>query len=813
MNARLLAVCASLLAAVLVASAGDRPVRLEWRPAEPRVVEGELFSLDLHAVSDEPVSINAARVIFAWDPTVVELLGTSEVGGQWAQSGLVENDPWGINESIPPADGDGVWEAYAPLGESIPIDQNGVLLTTFEFQAGMTTATLVEVLAEAGSPTADTVVLDAVIPNFNLLGNLGLPALVDIVEPCEGDINGDGSTGFNDLVILISWYNSGPGGDLDGDGDTDFSDLVLLIADYGCGPGSWTAHPRNGRLYRLSSANSSWSAAQQEGRARGGRLADVNNPDESAWLLSNILSTQDAWIGLTDAAAEGDWSTWTSGNPVNYSNWGVGQPDDAGGGEDYAVMRPADAGRWADIPQGAVRQGVLEAADCNGNLVPDTLDIARGTSADCDGNGIPDSCDGAAWRVFDPGAAGVGVDAVGYTGGAFDGRYVYFAPHYNGTAYSGEVLRYDTQAAFASAAAWASFNPETAGVGTNPSGYYGAAFDGRFVYFSPFFNDGNIQHGEVLRYDTNGGFTNPASWSTYDPDPSGTMGLDGYGGTVFAGGYVYFAPFSSGGVRHGRVLRYNTALAFNNTAAWEVFDAVTNGGFVDAVGYRGLAYDGRRYIYFSPVQTGVVLRYDTQSAFGSAASWAAFDAGSDGYGGVIYDGRFAYFTPYETGGSPHCRVLRYDSMGGFTSPASWSTFEPCATGLDPAARGFVGGAYDGSRFVYFAPQRWDEPDHGRILRLDTGQAFNTIAAWSIVDAGASGLGTDPDGYWEAVFDGRFIYFVPWFNGDDWHGEFIRLDTAGGGSFDCNGNDRPDACDIADGTSLDMDGDGVPDECQ
>jgi len=33
------------------------------------------------------------------------------------------------------------------------------------------------------------------------------------------------------------------------------------------------------------------------------------------------------------------------------------------------------------------------SADCNGNGIPDECDIAAGTSADCDGNGIPDECE------------------------------------------------------------------------------------------------------------------------------------------------------------------------------------------------------------------------------------------------------------------------------------------------------------------------------------------------------------------------------------------------------------------------------------
>jgi len=101
--------------------------------------------------------------------------------------------------------------------------------------------------------------------------------------------------------------------------------------------------------------------------------------------------------------------------------------------------------------------------DCNRNGVADPLDIASGASQDCNGNSVPDECDVAvkgrgfnklaSWTAFDPGESGIGNDLDGYAGGAYDGRYVYFAPYFNGSAYSGEVLRYDTQAEFGSTAA------------------------------------------------------------------------------------------------------------------------------------------------------------------------------------------------------------------------------------------------------------------------------------------------------------------------------------------------------------------------
>ncbi len=34
--------------------------------------------------------------------------------------------------------------------------------------------------------------------------------------------------------------------------------------------------------------------------------------------------------------------------------------------------------------------------DCNGNGIPDSIDIATGTSKDCNSNGIPDECEASA---------------------------------------------------------------------------------------------------------------------------------------------------------------------------------------------------------------------------------------------------------------------------------------------------------------------------------------------------------------------------------------------------------------------------------
>ena len=68
----------------------------------------------------------------------------------------------------------------------------------------------------------------------------------------------------------------------------------------------------------------------------------MNDAAEDSWIHATFepftrsgigTNSNTYWIGLNDAASEGTFA-WVSGEPVTYTNWAPGEPNNAGG-EDY----------------------------------------------------------------------------------------------------------------------------------------------------------------------------------------------------------------------------------------------------------------------------------------------------------------------------------------------------------------------------------------------------------------------------------------------------------------------------------------------
>jgi hypothetical protein len=114
-----------------------------------------------------------------------------------------------------------------------------------------------------------------------------------------------------------------------------------------------------GHQYWVSNNTTSWQDAKTACETAGGHLATIGSSGENdfATLAAEYVGSDcgGLWIGLTDAAIEGTF-VWVTAEPLSYTNWYSGEPNNDGD-QDYATMQcPASGktvGQWDDA-QGTV---------------------------------------------------------------------------------------------------------------------------------------------------------------------------------------------------------------------------------------------------------------------------------------------------------------------------------------------------------------------------------------------------------------------------------------------------------------------------
>ena len=394
----------------------------------------------------------------------------------------------------------------------------------------------------------------------------------------------------------------------------------------------------------------------------------------------------------------------------------------------------------------------------------------------------PDAMD--RFAAHDAGATD-GLNSTGYFGAVFDGRYVYFAAEQHGTrATHANILRFDTHADFRDPASYSAYDASQTD-GLEVRGFYGAVFDGCYVYFVPRQIDMRQYHSRILRLDTRGEFKNPSSWSAFDVGEAHSQQS-----AAFDGRYIYFCPgFSNDpeteSTYSGRTIRYDTTAPFKDPSSYTSVDLST---LLDprAACFDGGAFDGR-YIYLVPLYGRFAVRYDTRGAFNDPHSWEGFDGAQVGMGlnvGAVFDGRYLYYCAYG-----NANIARFDTRREFADPASWELRDVDHTG-GLRTTGFDGGFFDG-RFVYFQPFFLTQEDgknrfHSHYLRYDPSRPFGDAASWQSSDASATD-GLHSVGYNGGAFDGRYFYAAPWQQGPApncadrfiTHGNVLRCDTLGG----------------------------------
>ncbi len=115
----------------------------------------------------------------------------------------------------------------------------------------------------------------------------------------------------------------------------------------------------NGNEYVLTDGPKTWEIAQAEARNIGGNLVTINDAAEEAWLKETFGTDEGFWIGLSDRVNEGQF-TWANGDAVTYTNWFPGEPNDAGGAQDYARMNFLGSKQWDDAGSGSFFTGIIE---------------------------------------------------------------------------------------------------------------------------------------------------------------------------------------------------------------------------------------------------------------------------------------------------------------------------------------------------------------------------------------------------------------------------------------------------------------------
>ena len=476
----------------------------------------------------------------------------------------------------------------------------------------------------------------------------------------------------------------------------------------------------------------------------------------SKWPLTQNITSEDAWTGVNVTALDG---------MQDYKGY-IGTAFD--GRYLYLVPNHDDKGQHGRIVRYDTSKSFGEAASWEG------VDIE--TFAGMEG-----------YR--------------GYHGAVFDGRYVYLVPIYNYEAEGnrhGRIARYDTRGPFDDGGSWEGVDITTLSGMSDYKGYVGGTFDGRYLYLVPYTDasGGGNAHGRVARYDTAGEFGEDYAWSGVDITTFPGMGeYKGYYGAVFDGRYVYLVPSEWSGL-HGRVARYDTTRAFGDASSWEGVDITT---FPDMEGYRcfhGGAFDGR-YLYLTPEWSGhpsstnpfhgKVAQYDTTAPFTEKTSWTGVDIASfpgmegyEGYIGAVFDGRYLYLVP--SAGS-YGKVARFDTAQPFHEEGSWDGVDITKLSGMNEYGWYAAAVFDG-RYLYLV-EHVDDSDQALVARYDTSvdSSSGYRLTWSQTDRSGVYAGGPFGVGFEVITDTG--HFGAWGNKDikpgEWHfltgvydGSLLRL---------------------------------------
>jgi hypothetical protein len=90
------------------------------------------------------------------------------------------------------------------------------------------------------------------------------------------------------------------------------------------------------------------------------KIDDTGENDAIVAFLQGVSDTGRWFIGLSDSASEGDF-VWTDGSAPTFTNWGEGEPNDYGDGEDCSEIWAVYGYTWNDIGCDAIYDFICES--------------------------------------------------------------------------------------------------------------------------------------------------------------------------------------------------------------------------------------------------------------------------------------------------------------------------------------------------------------------------------------------------------------------------------------------------------------------
>jgi hypothetical protein len=115
----------------------------------------------------------------------------------------------------------------------------------------------------------------------------------------------------------------------------------------------WIVNPDNGRWYALT-VQEHWVPSAVIAITNGGHLATIRSQAEQDFVYQTFQNwggqQRLLWIGFNDYQNQGQFK-WVSGEPVTYTNWAPGEPNNFDGEERFVAVFPesAGAGGWNDF--------------------------------------------------------------------------------------------------------------------------------------------------------------------------------------------------------------------------------------------------------------------------------------------------------------------------------------------------------------------------------------------------------------------------------------------------------------------------------